>query len=65
MDMVRFRESNHSVYVLLGYDTHSKHLASFPMKSRKPDEVEAGLDYFAANVPFPIRAIYWDKVCVT
>lgn len=48
-------------YVLLSCDTYSKYLSSFPMKTRKPEDVVAGLEALVRSLPFTITNIYWDK----
>ena len=62
MDMQRFREENDGyMYSLLSYDTFSKYLTSFPLKNRKPDSIQAGLEHLVQTLPFTILNIYWDK----
>ena len=48
-------------YVLLSYDTYSKYLVAYPLKTKKPEPILAGLKDLQKRLPFPISTIYWDK----
>lgn len=65
MDMQRVKEENDGyLYALVSYDTFSKYLSAVPMRNRKPESVLEALGNMLEALPFPIQAIYWDKVCI-
>ena len=61
MDMQNFRRFNTYSYVLLSYDSFSKHLMGMPLKSRSVQEVETGLKALINKAPYSFQRIYWDK----
>lgn len=62
MDMQYYKEHNRYLYALLGYDTYSKHLSSWPLLNRQMGTVLEGLQELLNSLPFQISTIYWDKV---
>lgn len=62
MDLNVFKTYNDNYrYVLLSYDTYSKYLVGYPMITKKPEPILAGLVDLQQRLPFPICNIYWDK----
>jgi hypothetical protein len=48
-------------YLLVGVDTYSKYLSTWPLKDRKPDSVLYALQKMISDLPFEIKTIYWDE----
>ncbi len=62
MDMQWCREENDGyLYSLLSYDTYSKYLTSYPMKSRSTESIINGLRHLVDNLPFSIVRLYSDQ----
>ena len=61
MDMQNLKRQNAFAYVLLSYDTFSKHLMGVPLKTRNVQAVEEGLRVLIDNAPYEFQRIYWDK----
>ena len=62
MDLGAFTTYNNGYrYALLSYDTYSKYLVGYPIKTKKPEPILAGLKDLYQGLPFSISTIYWDK----